>query len=166
MTFPQQNGTANQPLYVERIANHLTGLYSLLQGQPLPTHVTDECVDGSTSVLRTVHYTCHHRLEQTRVTNPESMSSYVVWGGTTAFPTSDDGSQVEDMMVQINADKEEAEVVRVKVEAEEATANEKVGAPPNSCGRPGPGQSKIVLSNNQLATTRDGGIPLPCRSYP
>lgn len=29
------------------------------------------------------------------------------------------------MMVQINADKEEAEVVRVKVEAEEATANEK-----------------------------------------
>lgn len=29
-------------------------------------------------------------------------------------------------MVQINADKEEAEVVRVKVEAEEATANEKV----------------------------------------
>lgn len=33
--------------------------------------------------------------------------------------------QVEDMMVQINADKEEAEVVRVKVEAEEATANEK-----------------------------------------
>lgn len=31
------------------------------------------------------------------------------------------------MMVQINADKQEAEVVRVKVEAEEATANEKVG---------------------------------------
>lgn len=30
------------------------------------------------------------------------------------------------MMVQINSDKEEAEVVRVKVEAEEATANEKV----------------------------------------
>ncbi len=30
------------------------------------------------------------------------------------------------MMVEINADKEEAEVVRVKVEAEEATANEKV----------------------------------------
>lgn len=30
------------------------------------------------------------------------------------------------MMVQINMDKEEAEVVRVKVEAEEATANEKV----------------------------------------
>lgn len=30
-------------------------------------------------------------------------------------------------MVEINADKEEAEVVRVKVEAEEATANEKVG---------------------------------------
>lgn len=36
-------------------------------------------------------------------------------------------TQVEDMMVEINADKEEAEVVRVKVEAEEATANEKVG---------------------------------------
>lgn len=35
--------------------------------------------------------------------------------------------EVEDMMVQINADKEEAEVVRVKVEAEEAIANEKVG---------------------------------------
>lgn len=34
--------------------------------------------------------------------------------------------QVEDMMVEINADKEEAEVVRVKVEAEEAMANEKV----------------------------------------
>lgn len=31
------------------------------------------------------------------------------------------------MMVKINADKEEAEVVRVKVEAEEASANEKVG---------------------------------------
>lgn len=30
------------------------------------------------------------------------------------------------MMVEINADKEEAEVVRVKVEAEEAMANEKV----------------------------------------
>lgn len=36
------------------------------------------------------------------------------------------GLQVEDMMVEINADKEEAEVVRVKVEAEEAMANEKV----------------------------------------
>lgn len=36
-------------------------------------------------------------------------------------------AQVEDMMVEINADKEEAEVVRVKVEAEEAVANEKVG---------------------------------------
>lgn len=35
--------------------------------------------------------------------------------------------QVEDMMVQINADKEEAEAVRVKVEAEEAVAKEKVG---------------------------------------
>lgn len=34
--------------------------------------------------------------------------------------------QVEEMMVQINADKEEAEAVRVKVEAEEAVANEKV----------------------------------------
>ena len=34
--------------------------------------------------------------------------------------------KVEDMMVEINADKEEAEVVRVKVEAEEAMANEKV----------------------------------------
>ncbi|CAM9802349.1 unnamed protein product, partial [Ectocarpus fasciculatus] len=32
------------------------------------------------------------------------------------------------MMVQINSDKEEAEVVRVKVEAEEATANEKAAA--------------------------------------
>ncbi|CBJ31040.1 dynein heavy chain [Ectocarpus siliculosus] len=36
--------------------------------------------------------------------------------------------EVEDMMVQINSDKEEAEVVRVKVEAEEATANEKAAA--------------------------------------
>lgn len=30
-------------------------------------------------------------------------------------------------MVEINVDKEEAEAVRVKVEAEEAVANEKVG---------------------------------------
>lgn len=41
--------------------------------------------------------------------------------------TNTNTTQVEDMMVEINADKEEAEVVRVKVEAEEATANEKVG---------------------------------------
>lgn len=31
------------------------------------------------------------------------------------------------MMAKINVDKKEAEVVRVKVEAEEASANEKVG---------------------------------------
>ncbi|CAN0405179.1 unnamed protein product, partial [Ascophyllum nodosum] len=36
--------------------------------------------------------------------------------------------EVEGMMVQINTDKEEAEVVRVKVEAEEASANEKAAA--------------------------------------
>lgn len=42
-------------------------------------------------------------------------------------------SQVEDMMVQINADKEEAEAVRVKVEAEEAIAKEKVTFSLNTC---------------------------------